>query len=75
MGAALVAIVAGLGGLVTLAVVGMGRTEGNDVSPIERVAAKMARRAKGMGAGGIAIGAAILLYHVLLLLGALGKLG
>lgn len=61
LGSAIVAIGMGIWGLAALAAVGPGREDGDDVAPIERVSAKMAKRARPQGVMGIAIGAGALL--------------
>ncbi len=61
---ALIAVGAGIWGLVRMKQVGPGPVDINNVSPIERVAARMARRAPGQATLGIVIGVALIGFFV-----------
>lgn len=62
--AGIAAVGLGIWGLIGMARVGLGRTGGRDVSALERVSARVARRARSGGVAGVLLGAGSLLFLV-----------
>ena len=67
---AVAAIVTGIWGLVRLATLGRPAADLAAASPIERVGARMAARAKGQAGIGIGLGLAIVVFYAVLILSA-----